>query len=340
VEWLKFLGELWPSDPNSIEAMQELFGLLLTADTSRQKAFLIVGPKRSGKGTIARVLTALLGKENVAGPTLSGLSQNFGLWPLIGKPLAVISDARLGGRADIHVITERILSITGEDSLTIDRKNLVPWTGQLPTRFMILTNELPRLSDSSGALASRFIIWRLSRSFYGNEDLTLTSKLLAERPSILAWAMDGRDRLTKRGHFVQPQSARQAVNELADLASPIGAFLRDRCNVGPGYAVEVEVLFAAWTAWCGEQHRDRPGTVQIFGRDLRAAVPGLDTTHPRDATTGDRVRYYQGVGLIPRPEAASKGGNADDTGQDPSQPPPGRFPDDGNWQDDGSTPAW
>ena len=33
--------------------------------------FLLVGPKRSGKGTIARVLTGLLGAHNTAAPTLA-----------------------------------------------------------------------------------------------------------------------------------------------------------------------------------------------------------------------------------------------------------------------------
>ena len=41
--------QLWPHDQQSIEMLQETFGLLLTGDTSHQKAFLLVGPKRSGK---------------------------------------------------------------------------------------------------------------------------------------------------------------------------------------------------------------------------------------------------------------------------------------------------
>ena len=81
----------------TIETLQELFGYLVIGDTSQQKMFLVVGPKRSGKGTIARVLKGLLGAHNVAGPTLSSFATNFGLAPLIGKSVAVISDARLGG---------------------------------------------------------------------------------------------------------------------------------------------------------------------------------------------------------------------------------------------------
>jgi putative DNA primase/helicase len=324
VEWLKFLASIWPNDQTSVDTLQELFGLLLTADTSQQKAFLIVGPKRSGKGTIARVLTAMLGKDNVAGPTLSSLTQNFGLATMIGKPLAIISDARLGGRADASMVVERLLAITGEDAISVDRKFREAWTGRLPTRFLILTNELPRIADASGALASRFIIFILTKSFYGKEDAALTERLITELPGILQWAIEGRDRLVKRGHFVQPDSAKQAADELADLGSPIGAFLRERCEVGQSYAVEVDALFAAWTAWCRVNGRDHPGTVQMFGRDLRAAVPGLDTTHPRDAKTGERVRYYQGVGLIPAP--VTRGGNS--AGSSPGGDEP---PDDDRW---------
>ena len=100
---------------------------------------------------------------------------------------------------------ERILAITGEDALTIDRKHRDQWNGYLETRFVLLTNELPRLTDASGALASRFITLILTESFYGREDLGLTDKLTSELPGILNWALKGLDRLQKRGHFVPPK---------------------------------------------------------------------------------------------------------------------------------------
>ena len=37
----------------------------------------------------------------------------------------------------------------------MDRKNIASVTLKLPMRFMFLTNEFPRLNDSSGALAGR-----------------------------------------------------------------------------------------------------------------------------------------------------------------------------------------
>ena len=184
LKWLGFLSELFGEDVEALAALQDWFGYALAPDTSQHKILLVVGPSRSGKGTIARVLSALVGRNSVAGPTLASLSSNFGLEPLIGKPLAIISDARLGARSDQAAIAERLLSISGEDALTIDRKFRRAWHGRLTTRFMLLTNELPRLVDASGALAKRFLILTLENSFYGREDPTLTGQLLAELPGI------------------------------------------------------------------------------------------------------------------------------------------------------------
>lgn len=93
----QFLHQLFDGDLESLELLQEWFGYSLTGDTSQQKMLLMVGPKRSGKGTIARVLTRLIGNGNASGPTTSGLAAPFGLQPLIGKTLAIVSDARFHG---------------------------------------------------------------------------------------------------------------------------------------------------------------------------------------------------------------------------------------------------
>ncbi|MBY0588748.1 DUF3854 domain-containing protein [bacterium] len=295
VEWKKFLQSSFGDDPDAIATLQMYIGYCLTADTSQQKILFIVGPKRSGKGTICRILTHLVGSANVAGPTLSSLTGPFGLWQLLGKSVGIISDARLSGRDNQAIVIERLLSISGEDYLTVDRKNLPPITTRLPTRLVLCTNELPRLQDSSGALTSRFIVLQMKNSFIGKEDLRLESKLKAELPGILNWAIKGWQYLQQLGHFIQPESGKEAVRELEDLGSPISAFVRECCEVRPGVTVSVNVLFEAWREWCKENGRDHAGTQQNFGKDLRAAVGGLTTKRLRD--DDDRYRAYEGIKL-------------------------------------------
>jgi putative DNA primase/helicase len=98
--WLQFLEELWPGDGKDFDmeaesTLQDMFGYLLTPDTRQQKIFLIVGPGRSGKGTIVWALVQLLGGDNCAFHT--------------------------------HKIAELLLSISGGDPQTINRKNQAFW---------------------------------------------------------------------------------------------------------------------------------------------------------------------------------------------------------------------
>jgi len=293
-QWHTFLGQLWPDDPASIETLQEWFGYCLTSDTRQQKMLLIFGPKRSGKGTIGRIQTKLLGRGNVCAPTLFSLTQNFGLQPLVNKTLAIVSDARLGNRTDQSTVAERLLSISGEDVQTIDRKYGTAWTGTLSTRFMILTNELPKIGDASGALPSRFIVLRLTQSFYGQEDTKLTDRLATELSGILNWAIDGWVRLQRRGRFVQPESANAVIGELEDLSSPISEFIRDRCLIGKQFSVPIDELFGAWGKWC-ELKGVSPGTSATFGKDLHAALPYIKKR--RLQTDGKQKSCYEGIKL-------------------------------------------
>lgn len=289
--WIKFLEQLWDDDLESVQLLQEWMGYSLVADTSQQKMLLMVGPKRSGKGTIGRVLTRLVGAGNVVGPTTSSLAGPFGLQPLIGKSLAIVSDARFGGE-NVGVVVERLLCVSGEDTLTVDRKFLGSLTMKLPTRFVFLTNELPRMNDASGALAGRFVILRLIKSFYGEEDTSLTGQLMGELPGILLWAIEGLKRLWARGHFVQPKAVSDAVQEMEDLASPVLAFVRDCCEVGIGHRTWIDEMYEAWKRWCDADGRNTVTSKQVFGRDLAAAEPGVSCR--RHSIQG---RFYHGIAL-------------------------------------------
>ncbi|MFF4040686.1 phage/plasmid primase, P4 family [Streptomyces sp. NPDC001816] len=292
--WERFLSQIWPDDADAITALQEWFGYVLSGRTDLQKILLIVGPSRSGKGTIARVLKALVGKENLAGPTLAGLGTNFGLATLIGKSLAVISDARLSGNDNSQVV-ERLLTISGDDTIDVDRKYREQWTGKLPSRLMILSNELPHFGDSSGVIANRFILLSMRVSWLGKEDPTLTDRLTAEMPGILNWALEGLARLQRTGRLTEPASSREAVTTIRDTASPTSAFVRERCSTGPTCTVAVDDLWAVWREWA-EDNGVRAGTKQLFGRNLLSVIPQLNRTRPR-APSGERIATYNGIAL-------------------------------------------
>ena len=126
-------------------------------------------------------MQSLVGAANCVSPTLGTLGGEFGLEGLIGKPLAVIEDAR--GDERMSTTVERLLNIIGEDTVAVNRKGIEFWYGKLPTRFMIFSNEMPRFFDSSGAITSRFMYVRLQQSFAANPDLTLKKNSLRNCPA-------------------------------------------------------------------------------------------------------------------------------------------------------------
>lgn len=290
--WTKFLEQLWGDDLESVELLQEWCGYCLTPDTSQHKMLLLCGPRRSGKGTIGRVLRRLIGVTNIVSPMTSSLAGMFGLQPLIGKSLATVSDARFKGEG-LSIVTERLLNISGEDSITIDIKHRPSVTMKLPTRFMFMTNELPRFSDASNALVGRMLPLQLQSSFYGKEDKGLLDRLLTELPGILQWSIEGWKRLHQRGRFLLPASSTRLVEELEELSSPVSTFVTEHCVVGVGNRVAVSALYQEWTTWCAANGHDFVTTAATFGRDLAAAFPSVIRRRGANGTNP----FYEGIRL-------------------------------------------
>jgi putative DNA primase/helicase len=293
--WLHFLHELWPGAENKRTRLtiQEMFGWYLAGDCSLHKIGLIVGVKRSGKTTISRVLEELVGTENVVSPRLSNLANQFGMASLIDKRVAIIQDARIGPRTDVHAVTENLLSISGGGKQTIPQKYRDDWSGYLQVRFLIISNEMPRIVDASGTIASRYVPLLTTRSFLGKEDLALMEKLRPELPGIANWALKGWFRLQERSYFVLPETSIEATRQLEELASPEVAFVKECCLVGINRRIEKKVIFSAWRKWC-EEHGHRPGSMHVFARNVRAAYPQV---RPSRESNGERRRLYLGIEL-------------------------------------------
>lgn len=299
---LAFAISIWGDDQESIDLLQEWLGYIVSGSLAYQKALLLIGPPRSGKGTILRLLTNLVGTRNRSALSMDALGRQFGLQGTIGKTLGVVGDARQDGRAPALLI-ERLLMIIAGDDIEFDRKNQLPWEGQLAMRLVIASNEMLRFRDRSGAIASRFLILHFTRSMLGQEDTTLESRLAAEMPEILCWALAGLDRLAARGRFSEPASSREERSLLEDLASPAAAFVRDYCEVDPAATEYKDVMFAAWKVWCeknGHVAGSTTGLTQALGAIVRPLKADVRSKNPG----AGRRRMYGGIRL--QPDAAAE----------------------------------
>lgn len=294
--WEQFLAEVYPDDVSARECLQEFFGYTLTDDTSQQKAIALIGARRSGKGTIARVIQHVVGRTNCCAPTLQSMGERFGFQSWIGKKVAIVSDARTSVKNNPQAMVERVLSVTGEDTQYVDRKNREPWEGRLRVRLWLMSNMLPATSDKGGALASRFLVLNHNVSFFGREDTTLEQKLETESSGILNWALSGLVRLRERGNFQQPESGAERVREWERINSPVLAFIQDRCEVGPELFVPKKRLRAEYASWCIANNIPHGTSEAHFTEELKAAMEQRVRTAQR-RVEGKREWVFEGLAL-------------------------------------------
>lgn len=289
--WHQFLAELFGDKVHEIALLQEWFGYVLSGDRWAQKALLIVGPKRAGKGTIGEVLRRLLGKSMVSSPAINAIGERFGLQDSINKRLLLVSDARLSSKKDTMAVVENLLRIVGNDPVMVDRKGKEPMTDQLGVRVMMLTNTLPQFADSSDAISSRFLILQLGQSFFDREDHQLLDKLTDELPGIALWAMEGYQRLRERGRFDEPESSEQARKDWYETGNPLAEFVKDYCLLGPDEKIDPTFFTEKYNMW--RRQREMPA---VASHKLSEALAGLHDARIRRGFDGKK-RCWRGINL-------------------------------------------
>lgn len=303
-EWDKFLADIMEHDPKAILALQEWFGYVISGRTDLHKIFLISGPPRGGKGTIARILQEVVGTSNACGANLEQLDgDTFGMWDFTENTLAVFGDVEIKGKMRAGIVG-KLKEISGGDTIRVDRKNRQPWNGKIPARLMMLSNHLPNFSDSSGGLAKRFINIRLIKEFYGNEDLELEGRLVQELPGILNWALDGLDRLERQRKFTVSEGHEEMFQLQKESSEPEAMFIEQLCDLGADFWITKEELRMKWLFWRAAQGvggvEGPSETIESFSRKLFSAAPTV--RGKRKMIAGKQQYVFAGIRLKVEPE--------------------------------------
>ncbi|TAU80474.1 hypothetical protein ELI41_29655 (plasmid) [Rhizobium leguminosarum] len=304
----RFIASLWDQGDDTRRTLVQMMGYLVSGRTDLHCLFGLIGLRRGGKGTVERLVTALLGRENVTSLTLGDFGYDFGLEHLIGKTLVTVSDMRTAGK-NTQTAVERLLSISGEDALPVKRKNKSTWHGRLPARFMITSNELPHLGDASTAVARRFVMLPFSKTFEGQEDRHLSEKLAAELPGVLNAALDGLAELDRSGAFAQSGEALDMVEDVASLSSPVLGFFRDECEIAPAFRVSKREIYERYKHWARTNgYQQLP--IETFAKAVYAAGHGkVKRERARtDSSETGREQRFTGIRLRSRAGDTVPGG--------------------------------
>jgi putative DNA primase/helicase len=292
--------------PDDVELLRQWIGYLMSKRTDLQKMLVVIGPPRSGKGTILWMMEELLGPGSTASiARFDLLTATFGMQPLIGTSLTVMPDVRWSTKEAADAVPA-LLSVSGEDIQDVHRKNMKVWRGRLDTRFVIASNDTPALTDASGALAGRMLMIEMHQSFLGREDPYLKSKIKPELPGVLQWALGGLRTLDEVGRFVEPETSVAAREEVRQTSNPVYLFVEDVCILGPFALVLLDDLYRSYDAWCQKNGYSRlPSTILV--RQLKNTFRGRVTSvRRRQPPSGAQKRVVLGLALANDPAYAEQ----------------------------------
>lgn len=245
--WLDFLAVDW--SPAQVAYFQEWCGYLIAPHRKYQKFLLIQGPRRSGKGTILDVLVGLVGQANSYPCKLQTFSTKFLDDKFPVSQMIYVSDGRsAGGKSESGSALEFLLSYTGNDAIGFERKYRPIWQGKPIGKLVVCSNLPLPFQDASNALSSRVCLFERYRSFAGQEDTELGDKLAKELRGIFFWALEGLERLDKRGKFDQSSEPKLLADTFAHTSNPVKQFLAEETR--EGHSVMVRHIYDRWVEWC------------------------------------------------------------------------------------------
>lgn len=249
-QFKKFLNEVL--DCKLIPLVQEIVGYLLTTNTASQKAFVLLGPARTGKSTLLWVVEyLLLGKKNVSNIPWQEIGDKFKTAELLGKLANVFSDLPSKSIDDTGIFKV----VTGEDYLMAEKKNKNPFKFKPFARLVFSCNELPRnYVDRTEGFYRRLIIVPFNRQIEKNKiDKALKYKFQREKEGILNWALEGLKRLYENNfEFSENELTDGVKKEYKRENNNVISFVEECCEIDSLFSCSRIEIYEAYKEFCVE----------------------------------------------------------------------------------------
>jgi putative DNA primase/helicase len=290
-KFIEFLEECLKSE--DIPMVQEILGYLLIPVNKAQKSFVFVGAGHAGKSTLLSVAQeVLLGNSNVSNVPWQALSDRFKTAEIFGKLANIFADLPTKSFDDNGLFK----SITGEDFITVEKKNKNPFSFRPYARLLFSCNEIPKnYGDKSAAFYRRLIILRFDKPVPPEKrDVHLKDKLSEEADGIFMWALEGLKRLIKNNFvFSESEKSKEELKKYRIECNSILSFVQDNCSLGAGKCVEFMEMFRAYKEYCmesGLSHVGRNRFTSEFRENFPEIAVALDST--------SRRVIYKGIGIL------------------------------------------
>ena len=279
-EWLNFIHEVSGS-PAVGNFLQRLFGYAITGCSHEQYIAVFIGSGRNGKGVLFSCIASVIGPyyhvinpsmltEQKMEPSPNAASEHK--YAMMGKRVVVAGETKRGQNIDAG----QVKALTGDDDIECRPlfRNTVVFS---PTHTLFLhTNHMPTGIGSEFSLIQRLLKIDFPYSYvdypaaeerkypsmagrFKPKDRTLKDRLMANKPAILKWLVDGC--LLWQEHGLKPPAdILQSVDELARAEDYLGEYMTDCIIAAPDdftASIKFPKLYSNFLWWWENNKGDR-----------------------------------------------------------------------------------
>ncbi len=287
------LGEMLP-DKKDRDLLQLCLANCLYPDCRFEVALVCYGEAGCGKSTIAEPVAAALGGELVARLSMQQICdpRSYHLPKL--KNAAV----NLGTELDVIAVDESANFKTIISGEPVEARPIYgePFTMQTACKLWFLANGLPRFKNGTEAELRRTRFIRFDKQ-PTVKDVTLKSRLLAERDGVFNFMLSGLQRLLTLNAIPLGGPESQAVHARFKISNdPLGSFIAEHCEFSSEASETKDALNSAFMGFC-ETNGTPAGFGDFFWKRLYERFTTLGEI--RRYNGGDRIRYVSGIRLKP-----------------------------------------
>lgn len=287
--WLAFLDQVMGAQAEMVTFLQQAVGYSLSGSTRERALFLAYGTGANGKSTFLETLRALCGDYAMKTPTDTLLAKNDAGIPndvarLKGARFVAASESDEGRR----LAESMVKAMTGSDTLSA-RFMRGEWFDFKPEfKLWLATNHKPTIRGTDKGIWDRIKVIPFTVRFdEAKQDRELHSKLLAELPGILAWAVRGCLAWQRDGLGI-PRDVVAATDAYREEQDILAAFLAERCVIHAAASARASELYTAYKQWC-DTSGEHPQSQRRFGSALTER--GFQRIHK------ERGWVWYGVGM-------------------------------------------
>lgn len=300
--WLRFLRDIFNDDQAIIDFMKRGVGYSLSGFIIEQKLFLLYGIGANGKSTFLNIIKRLLGEyathtqmEIFTGRNRGANGHTEDLARLRGARLVTAVETEESRRLSEGLIKQ----ITGGDPVSASYKNEHVFTFTPIFKLWLAVNHKPIIRGTDDGIWRRPMLIPFLVQFDTDPekvaagkkqaDTKLESKLLAELPGILNWAIEGYREWNEQG-LNPPDSVRAATAQYRKESDVLGAFIEEKLVALPAGkrgnpAGEIHKVYCQWC----EERVESALNMTRFGTAM--------TERGYDKRKEGGTVYYFGLGL-------------------------------------------